>query len=67
MVNGKQMTVTWHVHDFKVSHVHGAEVDKFAQYLRDIYGDELTHHTGNIHDYLGIDLDYSEKRSSRSR
>jgi hypothetical protein len=57
-VNGSQMTVTWHVDDLKVSHKEGKELKKFGQFLRDKFRDQLTEHTGNIHDYLGIDLDY---------
>ncbi len=37
------------------------ELHKFGQYLRDNFRDALTEHTGDIHDYLGIDLDYSRK------
>ena len=67
MVNGNQMTVTWHVDDLKVSHREQAEIDIFAQFLRDTYekpeqGLMLTHHKGKVHDYLGIDLDYSERK-----
>ncbi len=54
------MTVTWHVDELKVSHKEGKELKKFGQFLRDKFGDQLTEHTGDIHDYLGIDLDYSK-------
>jgi hypothetical protein len=30
-------------------------------YLAKIYGDSLTVHRGKIHDYLGVDLDFSQK------
>ena len=30
MINGKQMTVTWHVEDLNVSHEDSAEITKFA-------------------------------------
>ncbi len=33
---------------------------KFGQFLKEKFGDQLTEHTGNINDYLGIDLDYSK-------
>ena len=36
------------------------ELKKFGQFLRDKFSDQLTEHTGDIHDYLGIDLDYSK-------
>ena len=55
------MTVCWHVDDLKVSHMDEFEITKFADYLVGIYGDKLTAHHGDVHDYLGMDLDYSEK------
>ena len=60
MVNGKQMTVVWHVDDLKVSHVDKAEVTKFVAHLVGIYGPKMTVNRGTVHDYLGMDLDYSE-------
>ena len=58
-VNGKQMTVCWHVDDLKVSHVEGMELTKFVLKLAKIYGDQITVKRGSYHDYLGMDLDYS--------
>jgi hypothetical protein len=60
MIDGKQMTVIWHVDDLKVSHVDAFELTKFASYLSSIYGG-LAVHQGKKHDYLGMDLDYSEQ------
>jgi len=60
MVNGKQMTVVWHVDDLKVSHVDKTEVTKFVAHLAGIYGPKMTIRRGPVHDYLGMDLDYSE-------
>ena len=62
-----QMTVTWHVDDLKVSHKDQTAIDDFAKWLRGKYERKdqdlfLTHHEGKVHDYLGIDLDYSEKK-----
>jgi len=57
-INGKQMTVTCHVDDLKVSHKDPAEITKFANYLAVIYEEKLTVHRELIHDYLGMDLDY---------
>jgi hypothetical protein len=59
MVNGKQMTVCWHVDDLKVSHVDGMELTKFVLKLAKIYRDQITVKRGSYHDYLGMDLDYS--------
>ena len=57
MVNGSQMTVTWHVDDLKISHKDKLEAAKFLQYFRNIYGDCMNVHRGKVHDYLGMDLD----------
>lgn len=61
MVNGKQLTVAWHVHDLKVPHVKMEVIDELVMYLADKYGENLAVHKGNVHDYLGVDHDYSEK------
>ena len=60
-INGKQMTVTWHVDDLKVSHQSPFEITKFSTYLSSIYGVKLTVKRGKVHDYLGMDLDFSQK------
>ena len=58
-INGKQMTVTWHVGGLKVSHEDPFEITKFAHFLSKIYRQKLVVHRGKYHDYLGMDLDYS--------
>ena len=60
MVDGSQMTIVWHVDDLKVSHRSAAAINKLVRYLKDKYGENLTVHTGDVHDYLGVDHDYSE-------
>jgi hypothetical protein len=60
MVNGTQMTVCWHVDDLKASHKEEGELAKLVMYLKGKYGDRLSVHEGDVHDYLGVDLDYSE-------
>ena len=55
------VTVTWHVDDLKVSHVDPFQVTRFAEYLASIYGEKLTVNRGKVHDYLGMDLDFSIK------
>jgi hypothetical protein len=60
IVNGKQMTVTFHVDDLKVSHVEEFELSKMIIWLGKKYGNKLVVHRGDVHDYLGMDLDYSE-------
>ena len=44
-----------------MSHEDPAEITKFANYLAVIYGERLTVHRGLVHDYLGMDLDYTTK------
>ena len=49
----------WHVDDLKVSHDDPSVVTKFGQWIMDKYGD-CKEHRGKVHDYLGMELDYSE-------
>lgn len=58
-VKGNQMMVTWHVDDVKVSHVDPNEVTKFLVYMGKIYGPKMKVTRGKVHDYLGMDLDFS--------
>jgi hypothetical protein len=58
-INRKQMIITWHVNDLKVSHVDPFQITKFAVYLTAIYGNGLVVHQGKIHDYLGMDLNFT--------
>ena len=37
MVNGKQLTVTWHVDDLKISHIKSKVVTGLIEYLGSIY------------------------------
>ena len=46
MINGKQMTVIWHVDDLKVSHVDPKQNTRFANRMKSIYGKKLTIHRG---------------------
>jgi hypothetical protein len=59
MINGKQLTVTWHVDDLKASHEDEFELTKLVMFLAKKYGDKITVNRGNVHDYLGMDMDYS--------
>ena len=63
MINGQQMTVVWHVDDLKVSHVDAAEVEKFVQRMETTFGKDtpLTVSRGQVHDYLGMTLDFRTK------
>ena len=55
------MTVTWHVDDLKVSHKDYHEITRFLKYLGDLYGNRNSVNRGDVHDYLGMDLDFSNK------
>jgi hypothetical protein len=54
------MMVTWHVDDLKTLHIDPFQVTKFAAYLATIYGNGLVVHRGPIHNYLGMDLNFSQ-------
>ena len=61
MIHGKQMTVSWHVDDLKISHGDNPAVTSFLKWVTDTYGKigEVKVTRGKIHEYLGIKLDYS--------
>jgi len=61
-INGKQCTIVWHVDDLKISHVDTSVVDEIVRNLRSEFGKvgDLTVHRGKVHDYLGMELDFSE-------
>jgi Reverse transcriptase (RNA-dependent DNA polymerase) len=63
IVNGKQLTVAWHVDDLKVSHVDVIVVDEFLEQLDGEFGKEtpMNKNRGKIHDYLGMILNFTEK------
>jgi hypothetical protein len=61
MVNGKQMTIMWHVDDLKASHEDDLELVKLVLFLAKKYGDKITVNQGDLHYYLGMDMDYSKK------
>jgi hypothetical protein len=68
IIDGKQCTIVWHVNDLKISHMDRNPVTTIldlldAKYGQEIVGGErapLTVSRGKIHDYLGMNLDYSE-------
>ena len=60
MVNGSQMKVLWHVDDLKVYHNSEFDITRFADYLISIYGG-MSSSRGKVHDYIGMNLDFSEK------
>ena len=61
MVQGSQLTITWHVDDLKISHMNKKVLEDLILQLDGAFGKDgpLTVHRGKKHDYLGMWLDYS--------
>ena len=57
---GKQLTVLWHVDDLKISCESDFEITNLWSYLNKLYGGKMKFRRGTHHEYLGMDLDYSE-------
>ena len=62
MINGKQMTVSWHVDDLKVSHKDTNEVTGFINWLKTKCKDKeigvVKATRGKVHEHLGMTLDF---------
>ena len=45
------------------SHVNASVNDKFYKWLNEMYGQcgDVTQHRGKVHDYLGMNFDFSDK------
>jgi hypothetical protein len=64
MVDGNQITIQFHVDDLKISHVKQSVIDDVLTDLNNEFGTSkkpLAATTGDVHDYLGITIDYSKK------
>jgi hypothetical protein len=64
MVDGNQITIQFHVDDLKISHVKQSVIDTVLVELNDTFGTNkkpLAATTGDVHDYLGITIDYSRE------
>ena len=61
MVNGKQLTMAWHVDDLKVSHEEESALDEFIGMMEKEFGQDapLSVSRGPIQEYLGMTLDFS--------
>ena len=57
-VNGKQMTIIWHVDALKISHFDADEVTKVIDWMEGIYLSHTKDYRGKKHDYLGMELDF---------
>ena len=60
--DGNQHTVIFHVDDGLASHVNPIENTKLLKYLNKIYGDGITFTRGKKFTYLGMDMDYTERK-----
>jgi hypothetical protein len=62
-VDEKQLTVSWHVDDLKVSHQDPNVVTDFMEWIRLQYGKirEVKVTRGQVHEYLGMKLQYDVK------
>jgi hypothetical protein len=68
IINGKQMTICWHVDDLLIGHVDSSVVTTFLSWLAsqyDIANKKLNVTRGPHHDYLGMNVDFSEPGSIR--
>ena len=61
VVDGKQMTVCWHVDDLKVSHCDPTQVTILGEWLSTKYGVAVATHLGKVHNYLGMIFNFSAK------
>ncbi len=56
----KQLTVVWHVDDLMATCKGDFELTNISCYLGRIYGSKLSMHTGCKHDYLGVDMEFTD-------
>jgi hypothetical protein len=63
VINKLQHTVRFHVDDLMCSHMDPKVNDEFEKWLNKMYGDHglVTTTRGDVHDYLGMTFDFSEK------
>ena len=66
IVDRHQLTVVWHVDDLKILHQNENVVTRMITWLRKTYEllfddgtGAMTDHRGNIHEYLGMSLDFT--------
>ena len=65
LVNGKQLTVLWHVDDIIAAHEDPKIVSNFLAWIQERYDTpdkKMVAMRGHVHDYLGMRLDFSTPR-----
>jgi hypothetical protein len=63
LINGNQMTICWHVDDLLIGHVDSSVVTTFLAWLASRYdtaNKKLNVTRGSRHDYLGMNIDFSD-------
>ena len=55
------MTVVWHVNDLMGTCEDNFKLTTFSCYLGRIFGPKLSMHTGWKHDYLGVDMEFTQE------
>ena len=55
-----QLTVVWHVDDLHMSCENDFEITKLWSYLNKLYSNNVKVTRGDVHEYLGMEFDYSE-------
>jgi hypothetical protein len=64
MIDGKQITIQFHVDDLKISHMNQSVIDSVLADLNNEFGTTkkplAASTTGHVHNYLGITIDYAE-------
>ncbi len=58
--SGKQLSVIWHMDDLMASCEDDFKLTKFLCYLGKIYGTKLSMHTGQKHEYWGMDMEFNK-------
>jgi hypothetical protein len=60
VIDGSQCTIIWHVDDLMLTHVSQDVLDQIVSELSKKFSkeDPLSIHTGDIHDYLGMSIDF---------
>jgi hypothetical protein len=63
-INGQKCTITWHIDDLKISHVDSNVVSDIIKKIDKVFGRKapLTITRGKKLEYLGMLLDFSEKK-----
>ena len=60
LVDGQQLTVSWHVDDLTLSHATESAIMDVINRLKSIYGLNLKEKVGPLQEYLGMTFDYTK-------